>query len=525
MDPLVSHGPRHSTAALPDEEALAEDVAPERRRTRGAFFTPGWLVDRVFDDLAPFVPARGPLAVVDPSCGAGAFLVRAAGRFPRARLLGLELDPSSAARCRARVPKARVRQGDGLRPGALEALLADVPRGAFLAWVGNPPYNGRSPLLDDKDAWNAVRALLPPRFELPPGTSLRDDYAFFLLRAATRLAGRPGALAFVTSASLLDAFLYAPLRRALLDWLELRVVRELPPGTFRGTQVRTCVTVWTSPRRQQRRVHFRGDSPDEAGFTPAAPAFALRPASDEAARLDARWRAVGEPLTRLVPVSFTGLKTRFDELLVDEDPQALLARIDAFLRTPPSRLERFARAHGLPERTWGKLRALRAAAPEALRASTDRVRPFHRYAGDAPLGSPSFCYLERALIPRGDHRLQGAYDPHACDQRLVFNTRELPLHALALDAPGCVTAYRHARFAPLWVPKAALRGRPREGGPASELNLSPRGRAWAAALGDPFAVYRAIAAFVRSDAVQRVWAPAFGAHADLPVPVDLLAQT
>src|SRR5262249_54083503 len=130
--------------------------------------------------------------------------------------------------------------------GGLAALLARVPEGAFELWIGNPPYNGTSPVLKEPQAYAALRRLLPERFALPPGTSLRDDYAFFLLLAARRLQETRGALAFVTSATLLDAFLYAPVRQALLETLELREVLELGAGAFEGTRVRTCVSAWAS---------------------------------------------------------------------------------------------------------------------------------------------------------------------------------------------------------------------------------------------------------------------------------------
>jgi hypothetical protein len=41
-------------------------------------------------------------------------------------------------------------------------------------------------------------------------------------------------------------------------------------------------------------------------------------------------------------------------------------------------------------------------------------------------------------------------------------------------------------------------------------NLTPLGLAWANTLGSPRAVFEHVAAHVRSDAFQNVWAPAFG---------------
>jgi hypothetical protein len=194
--------------------------------------------------------------------------------------------------------------------------------------------------------------------------------------------------------------------------------------------------------------------------------------------------------------------------------------------------EKFLKAWWLPERLLPKLRALRAAAPPSLQIDPRKARPFLRYRGrprsviHGLLGTTAWCYLERALIPRGDHRLHGQYDPHAGKVKLVFNVRELPLHAAVVEqADGCVTAYQHTRFAPLWVPGCALAGgvaaaakNPRD---VKALNFSPRGVALVKRVGDPVDVLQRIAAFVGSDEVQQVWAPAFGTRRVLPVPVDL----
>lgn len=505
----------------------------EARRIRGEYFTPPPLVEAVLSLAAPHL-GSGPLTVVDPACGDGVFLATAARELPRARLYGLELDAAHASAARRRVPTARVRVGDALR-GGWDALLGALPDDGEELWLGNPPYNGTSPLLRDARAYRELRARLGLDDALPRGTSLRDDYAFFLLLASERLERRPGTLAWVTSATLLDAYLYAPLRRRLLDRLELREVVDLGPGVFPGTRVRTCITVWSSRRGPAPSPRFRrwvpGSGPLEGAaarrFRVEGPEWSLRPVPLDAERLDERWRAAGEPLDALIPVSCTGLKTRFDELLVDADAGRLVGRVEAFLRTRD--LRAFMRTHGIPSRLLPKLEALRRTAALPSRADPRSVRPFHRWAGarhrgGVPESSRVFCYLDRRLIPRGDHRLVGAFDPHAGDCKLVFNLRELPLVAALVEAPGCIPAHRHTRFAPLLVPRQVRAEGPRAGLSGAALgplvpNLSAAGLAWAERVGGPREAFRRIAAFVNSPEVQEVWAPAFGRTRVLPVPL------
>ncbi len=498
-----------------DEEAWAERLAPGHRRRTGAYFTPAWVVEEVLDACAPLLPPR--FQVVDPSCGAGSFLAAAAARWPKAALRGLELNAASAKACGARVARAQIAVGDALGDGWARLLRSLGPEPEL--WVGNPPYNGRSAALDRPSTFEALQRLVAR--PLPKGTSLRDDFAFFLLKAAHRLAEKGGVLVFVTSATLLDSFLYGPVREELLERLCLRHVRELPEGTFRGTRVRTCFTVWTSGRTA-RRPRYRGPAGEAHAFEVRAPQWRLRPLGGDAEALDRRFRAEGEPLEVLVPVSFAGLKTRFDELLVDAEPERLLARVDAFLRARD--LERFAIDWQISRALGAKLQALGRSLPRGLRAERARVRRFHHWRGEGFV--PSWCYLDRRLIPRGDHRLRGEYDPHLGEVKLVFNARELPLRAAVLDQPGCVPAWRHTRFAPLTLPRrvrdeglkvaSALSATERE-----DLvpNLSARGRAWAERLGGPRQVFEAIARFIGSDEVQRVWAPAFGAAGTLHVPL------
>ncbi len=508
------------------------------RRRHGVYLTPPELVETVLDLALPLLPP-GAVTVVDPACGHGAFLAGAAARLPTARLLGLELSETLAQTARARVHRAHVLVGDGLREGWTE-LQAALPPGNIELWLGNPPYNGTSPLLGDPRAYAALRARVGLDGLLPRGTSLRDDFAFFVLLAAHHLQRRRGVLAWVTSATLLDAFLYAPLRQHLLGSLALEHVVDLGSGAFPGTRVRTCITVWRSSGTS-RPVAFRerlSGAPLRLGrelrFVPEGPEWNLRPTSAAARTLDARWRERGQPIDQLVPVHCTGLKTRFDELLVDADADRLMARVDAFLGTSPRHLQRFAETYGLPRRLVPKLEALRGRAGLPSRAERSAVRPFIRYAGarhrrGVPDSALAFCYLDRRLIPRGDHRLTGRFDPHLHPCKLVFNVRELPLSAALLDAPGCIPAHRHARFAPLEVPARVWAlgpgvGRRTEDLGPSVLNLSLAGREWARRLGGGRRVFERVVAFVNSPAVQEVWAPAFGRSRTLPVPLDTVLE-
>src|SRR4051812_33496956 len=75
---------------LMDEQRLALGFPSPLRRLHGMYFTPAPVVKAVLE-LAVSHLSPGPLTVVDPACGAGAFLTAAASLLPQAALRGLEL--------------------------------------------------------------------------------------------------------------------------------------------------------------------------------------------------------------------------------------------------------------------------------------------------------------------------------------------------------------------------------------------------------------------------------------------------
>src|SRR4051794_12399787 len=106
-------------------------LAPEQRRRLGQHYTPVPVADLI---VAACV-RRPDDVVLDPACGAGAFLARAADRLAAlgggGRLLGLELDPAAAGLTRSALANwpSEVRCADAFSPeaeqlGRVDALVA-----------------------------------------------------------------------------------------------------------------------------------------------------------------------------------------------------------------------------------------------------------------------------------------------------------------------------------------------------------------------------------------------------------------
>lgn len=521
----------------------ARSSDPDQRQRLGQYYTPLPLVSALCrllsGALAEAGLAPGACAAVDPSCGEGAFL-GAAEAASFASLYGLDLDGRALSRCAAAAPLATLVKGDAYGEG-LAMLCTKLSGAGPLAVLGNPPYVANSELLKS-GRYQAVRdSLLPFAREVAKGTSVRDDYVLFF-GVADRLieaAGGRGAIAFVTSATFVDNFLYAPLRRWLLSRYRLKSLVELGPEMFEGTRVATALSVWVrTPEGHGDRPfgHLRLSGTREArlaalgaplALTPARPhgeALLLNAPRAEDARTLETMRAAGDPIASLFPLSFPGLKTRFEELLVDADGGRLAARMREFFEAAD--LDAFAARHAIPAKARGKLEAAFAARPRTA-FSRSAVRPFAQFAGPKhrfriPREAMAWAYVDSELIPRGDSRMHGAYDPHRLGPKLVFNAREIPLVSAVVEGSACVHDWRHSRFAPLRAPRALVeRGlfKARKddlGDPV--LNLAP---AWAQAAGrfeDPSDLLFYACACVNSRLVQERFAPLAGASQEVPIP-------
>jgi predicted RNA methylase len=192
-------------------------LAPAERRRLGQHYTPAPVADLI---VAACVRRPGA-TVLDPACGAGAFLVRAADRLAAlgggGRLLGLELDPAAAALAREALADrpAEVRCADAFTAGDLSPVDA---------LVANPPY------LELRRAGDAARrrAIAAAVERAWPGLRLggrADVYASMLACAAATL-GEGGRLGVVTSRAWLDAAYGEPLQRFLATRFRLLAVVE-----------------------------------------------------------------------------------------------------------------------------------------------------------------------------------------------------------------------------------------------------------------------------------------------------------
>ncbi len=239
-----------ATAPLPPPPSFAwlgnaypHLLAPVARKQSGAWFTvPALTLPTAQRTLAGDRTHAGPMRIVDPAAGAGAFLLAAlatrvaVGCAPATvvteELFGLDLDPTAAQlaaaalheACGAAAPPlaaiaANVRCGDG---------LIDLVDGTFDAVLGNPPWETLQTARTESTT-NARAAALSARVAMVrtrfhhQGRGKLYTYRLFLERALQLL--RPGGrLGLIVPASLYFDRDAAPLREVLLrdcawEWL------------------------------------------------------------------------------------------------------------------------------------------------------------------------------------------------------------------------------------------------------------------------------------------------------------------
>lgn len=257
----------------------AESLSTESRRATGTVYTPRSLVDFVLSEAG--FNGDEDVTVLDPSCGAGAFLLAALDRIAasvagsgtplttrrgRQRLLsrserslfGVDIDPRACALARAAIREHicelthQPLPADFLTDNIVESdflsanLKGRLPANIKLV-VGNPPYVQTTRLTD------AQKDLFRERFRTAFGRI--DLYALFFERALELLAPG-GTLAFVTPDKYLSSKSMEPLRRVLLnDSAVRRLARFKSHKVFPNAATVPCVTVLERSRPSET-VHI-----------------------------------------------------------------------------------------------------------------------------------------------------------------------------------------------------------------------------------------------------------------------------
>jgi adenine-specific DNA-methyltransferase len=196
-------------------DAFCAMRSAEERRPLGQTYTPSSIIT----SMIRWAQAQGrPERVIDPGAGSGRFLMAAARHWPRAALVGVDVDPVAAIMSRANLAAIGASGRSCITVTDYRNLITDPIRGQTL-YVGNPPYVRHHQIEPSWKRWLVETA----RSQGIAASQLAGLHVHFFLATASH--GRTNDFgAFITSA----------------EWLDVnygRLVRELLLGGLGGTSV------------------------------------------------------------------------------------------------------------------------------------------------------------------------------------------------------------------------------------------------------------------------------------------------
>jgi predicted helicase len=243
----------------------------------------------------------------------------------------------------------------------------------ILVVLGNPPYNGFAgvAVAEERDLTNAYRTT--KRAPAPQGQGLNDLYVRFYRMAERRIvemSGR-GVVCFISNYSWLDGLSFTGMRERYLDafdriWVDNlhgdRIISEYAPdgrtsetvfavqGKSPGIKIGTAISLLArgpdSTKCNEGKILYRDmDQARAAERTAALVESAAQRDIDEAYKTLAPVLELGLPfkprlvgvayvswplLPELFPVSFPGIKTSRDDVVVDIDRNRLYERMELY---------------------------------------------------------------------------------------------------------------------------------------------------------------------------------------------------
>ncbi|MGI8644309.1 MAG: N-6 DNA methylase, partial [Thermomicrobiales bacterium] len=216
-------------------ESFCRIVPTAERRPLGATYTPPELVEA----MVAWVARQGePDRVVDPGVGSARFLVAAGRRFPRAELVGIDVDPFAALLARGHLAAA----GLGSRARVIVGDFRDVtlPRASGRTlFIGNPPYVRHHDIAASWKQWLVATA---KRHDLRASQLAGLHTHFFLAIAERAQPGDTGVL--ITAAEWLDVNYGHVVRELLLGELGVENIQIIEPAAmpFPGTATTAVIT-------------------------------------------------------------------------------------------------------------------------------------------------------------------------------------------------------------------------------------------------------------------------------------------
>jgi type I restriction enzyme M protein len=249
-------------------EYLMRHFATESGKSKGQFYTPAE-VSRILAKVVGIGPGtRQDQTVLDPACGSGSLLLKAAAEAPRGiTIYGQEKDNATWALSKMNMilhgnEDADIAKGDTIT--SPQFTKGDQLR-TFDFAVMNPPFSTKS--------WSNGLEHDYGRFEYGRPPEKNGDYAF-LLHVLKSLKSTGKAAVILPHGVLFRGNAEATIRKELLKRGYIKGVIGLPANLFYGTGIPACVVVIDKENAQARTGVFMIDA--SKGFMKDGPKNRLR---------------------------------------------------------------------------------------------------------------------------------------------------------------------------------------------------------------------------------------------------------
>jgi type I restriction enzyme M protein len=235
-------------------EYLMRHFATESGKSKGQFYTPAE-VSRVLAKIVGIGPrTRQDQTVLDPTCGSGSLLLKAAAEAPRGiTIYGQEKDNATWALCKMNMilhdnETADIEKGDTITN---PQFVAGHQLRTFDFVVMNPPFSIKS--------WSNGLEEDYGRFDFGRPPEKNGDYAF-LLHVLKSLKSTGKAAIIMPHGVLFRGNAEGVIRKELLRRGYIKGVIGLPPNLFYGTGIPACIVVLDKENAQARKGVFMIDA-------------------------------------------------------------------------------------------------------------------------------------------------------------------------------------------------------------------------------------------------------------------------
>ena len=235
-------------------EYLMRHFATDAGKSKGQFYTPAE-VSRILAKIVGIGRnTRQDQTVLDPACGSGSLLLKAAAEAPRGiSIYGQEKDNATWALCKMNMilhdnETADIEKGDTITS---PQFTSGSQLRTFDFVVMNPPFSTKS--------WSNGLELDYSRFEYGRPPEKNGDYAF-LLHVLKSLKSTGKAAIILPHGVLFRGNAEGTIRRELLRRGYIKGVIGLPPNLFYGTGIPACIVILDKENCQARKGVFMIDA-------------------------------------------------------------------------------------------------------------------------------------------------------------------------------------------------------------------------------------------------------------------------